>query len=80
MNCSTEAKGQIESPGGLKRIAYEAFTGCNQITKVTLPSSVKTIGAAAITGCTNLVAIDLSATQLVYLPEALEKSHRGRIL
>lgn len=71
LKCSTEAKGQIESLGGYIKVAYEAFKGCNQITKVTLPSSATSIGTAAFAECTNLVAIDLSATHLVFLPEAL---------
>ena len=41
-------------------IAYEAFTGCSDLTSVILPNSVTSIGSYAFNGCNNLTNIKLS--------------------
>lgn len=43
----------------LLAIGDEAFTGCKNLTKITLPSSVGQIGRSAFGGCKNLTSISL---------------------
>ena len=50
---------EFEIYDGVTNIAASTFSGCTNLTKVTIPSSVRTIGASAFSGCSSLPAIEL---------------------
>ena len=49
--------GDIEIKEGTKGIASSAFTGCSDLTSVTIPNSVTSIGDGAFSGCSGLTSV-----------------------
>ena len=52
---------RLELPAGLKTIGDRAFSGCDQLTAVTIPDSVESIGAHAFTYCESLASVSLGS-------------------
>ena len=53
--------GQLNIAKGTKGIAVGAFSGCTDLTAVTIPNSVLSIGGSAFYGCTGLTSVELHA-------------------
>lgn len=56
----TQIKTLPEMPG-LKRIGDEAFYGCKNLKKVTIPETVEYIGAGIFSGCSNIWSLTYNA-------------------
>lgn len=56
----TQIKTLPEMPG-LKRIGGEAFYGCKNLKKVTIPETVEYIGAGIFSGCSNIWSLTYNA-------------------
>lgn len=61
-DCVSTAKGEIAVPAKIEgypvtAIGKEAFSGCSDITKISLPDTVKTIESAAFVNCSSLNSI-----------------------
>lgn len=56
----TQIKALPEMPG-LKRIGGEAFYGCKNLKKVTIPETVEYIGGGAFYGCSNIWSLTYNA-------------------
>ena len=63
--CPAGKSGEIEVPGAVEVIADDAFIGCVNITKVTIPDSVTTIGANAFNNCSDDLVIKTSCDSSV---------------
>ena len=59
--------GEVVVPEGVTKIGNGAFSGCTNLTRVTLPVSVAEVGYRAFYGCSDLTQMSLSLHQL---PEA----------
>lgn len=51
--------GELNIAEGTKGIAAKAFSGCSDLSSVTIPSSVKFIGDNTFSGCSGLTSIDI---------------------
>ena len=49
-------------PGGIEKIAGEAFFGCSGLTTITIPNSVTSVGEYAFGDCSGLASISCEAT------------------
>lgn len=68
--CVKGFHGDVVIPEGVKKIDAYAFSGCNNITSITMPDSVTDIGRYAFSSCVNLGAIKFS-DNITYIPEAV---------
>ena len=59
LNCPAGKSGAIVLPNSVKRISYEAFFGCSNLTTVTIPSGVELIPTRSFMNCTSLSSISL---------------------
>ena len=64
INCDVSASGAIEIPSALggypvKYINENAFSGCTELTSITIPDSVTSIGGSAFFGCTGLTSVTI---------------------
>ena len=50
---------EVWLPDGVKRIGFNAFSGCKKLKKVSLPDGLQTIGNFAFNGCESLASITL---------------------
>ncbi len=67
-DCSSLASIDLSNATNLDYISYEAFSGCEGLTEITIPESVTEIGYAAFSNCDNLETVDLSkAKNLEYI-------------
>ncbi len=57
--CPSGKKGKYEIPAGITTIGESAFSGCDEITSVTVPDGVTEILADAFSGCKSLEGIKL---------------------
>ena len=68
---STCPKGEIEIPDKFKSIAEEAFSGCNEITLVTLPDNIISIGKKAFYKCEKLKSVNnLENSKIIIIEDA----------
>ena len=51
--------GIITFDGNVTNIGYEAFSGCESLTSITIPDSVTSIGSEAFYGCENLTSVTI---------------------
>ena len=72
-NCLLKAKkdltGQVDVPEGTRLVAGYAFSGCKEITRISLPETVTEVGPYAFESCKQLGEINL--------PKGLKVIHRG---
>ncbi len=76
-NCSPDAKGSLTIPSTynnlpVTEIGWFAFTGCEKLTKVTVPKTVTTISYCGFAGCSALDKIDIPDTLVSIGPNALD--------
>ncbi len=55
----TKISGKYEIRRSTKHIANSAFSGCRELTNITIPDSVTGIGSSAFSGCTGLTSITI---------------------
>ena len=58
--CPAGKKGEVTVWDGTAKIAEDAFIGCDELTKVTIPTSVKEIADNAFNGCSDSLVIACS--------------------
>lgn len=51
--------GDVVIPDGVEYVMYNAFSGCDTVTRVTIPMYVTSIGYFAFNGCTALQRVDI---------------------
>jgi hypothetical protein len=67
IQCPASVSGTFIIPSTVTTIGESAFSGCSEITAVTIPPSVSAIGSWAFSGCNALVSVTaLSLTPIVF--------------
>ena len=65
---------------GVKSICNNAFAGCSELARVTIPSSVENIGAEAFSGCTGLKAVKVEGTTPATISDVSAFPNRADII
>ena len=62
----------------VRQIGYQGFSGCNQISSVTIPDSVTSMGVSAFSRCANLESVILGKNILVIPEKAFNSCEKLR--
>ena len=60
--CHRKATGAIEIAPTARKISEKAFSGCDNITSITIPSSVTSIGSSAFSGCDDITSLTIPSS------------------